>query len=269
MDIPLPLPKSRDEIARIQRLRKRHAFALAKTARWYRGKLDHIDADKLEDKDAWERIPILDKDTLRTLSHAEILDTFSVVPDGRHRRVLALRRLTGQPVFYPRTGATCATPNCPGGARFPASALGRAICATSPFRLASIRPARSSARSARLFNVGMVWVGAGQFVSIDRATRPDPEPAAHGVHRDEQFRASILRIWPRQRGSIWHHPRCASLSARRIAVGGQRGSSRGMWGAEVLNVFGMSEAGPWARKRRRMTASTSGPTCSYRGGRSG
>ena len=54
MEFALPFPTSRDEIARIQRVRKRNAFELAKKAAWYRGKLDHIDADKLDDKDVGE-----------------------------------------------------------------------------------------------------------------------------------------------------------------------------------------------------------------------
>ena len=168
MDIPLPLPKSRDEIARIQRLRKRHAFALAKTAPWYRGKLDHIDADKLDDKDAWERIPILDKDTLRTLSHAEFLDAFCVVPTADIAEYWRSGGSTGQPVFLSADqGRSCATPNCPGAARFPASASGRAICATSRFRLASIRPARSG-RAAPACSTS-AWYGSAPGIRIHRS----------------------------------------------------------------------------------------------------
>ena len=63
MTLPLPLPKSREEIRGIQRERKRIAFARAKKIPWYRGKLDHIDADRLDDPAEWSKIPILDKDT--------------------------------------------------------------------------------------------------------------------------------------------------------------------------------------------------------------
>ncbi len=44
-----PLPKSREEIRNIQSERKRLAFERAKKAKWYQGKLDGIDASKLDD----------------------------------------------------------------------------------------------------------------------------------------------------------------------------------------------------------------------------
>jgi len=73
MSLPLPLPKSRAHIAHIQSERKKNAFALAKTVPWYRDKLAGIDADALDDPAEWQKIPILDKDTLRKFSHAELL----------------------------------------------------------------------------------------------------------------------------------------------------------------------------------------------------
>ena len=65
----LPLPGSRDEILKIQSERKRVAFERAKQAKWYHGKLDHIDADRLDDPEEWQKIPIVDKDVLRKLDH--------------------------------------------------------------------------------------------------------------------------------------------------------------------------------------------------------
>ena len=65
----LPLPASRAEILRTQSVRKRVAFDRAKQAAWYKGKLDHINADKLDDPDEWQKIPIVDKDVLRKLDH--------------------------------------------------------------------------------------------------------------------------------------------------------------------------------------------------------
>ena len=47
---------------------------------WYRDKLAGIDGDALEDPTEWQKIPILDKDTLRKFSHAELLEAFCAVP---------------------------------------------------------------------------------------------------------------------------------------------------------------------------------------------
>jgi len=83
MNLPLQLPDSRAHIAQIQSERKKRAFALAKTVPWYRDKLAGIDADALDDPAEWQKIPILDKDTLRKFSHAELLDAFCAVPGDR------------------------------------------------------------------------------------------------------------------------------------------------------------------------------------------
>ena len=80
MSLPLPLPESRAHMAHIQSERKKKAFALAKTVPWYRDKLAGIDGDALEDPTEWQKIPILDKDTLRKFSHAELLEAFCAVP---------------------------------------------------------------------------------------------------------------------------------------------------------------------------------------------
>ena len=54
MQMLLPLPKSRAEIEAIQRERKPHALARARRAPFYKGKLDHIDAQKLDDPAEWQ-----------------------------------------------------------------------------------------------------------------------------------------------------------------------------------------------------------------------
>jgi phenylacetate-CoA ligase len=69
-------PKSNDEIRKIQTERKRHALAQAKRVPFFRGKLDHIRDDRLDDPQEWSKIPILDKDMLRSMSDAEFYKDF-------------------------------------------------------------------------------------------------------------------------------------------------------------------------------------------------
>ena len=83
MSLPLPLPESRAQIAHIQSERKKKAFALANTVPWYRDKLAGIDANALDDPAEWQKIPILDKDTLRKFTHAELLEAFCAAPRDR------------------------------------------------------------------------------------------------------------------------------------------------------------------------------------------
>ncbi len=76
----LALPKSRAEISRIQRERKVIAVETAKRAPFYRGKLDHIDVDKLDDPHEWRKIPILDKDQLRAIAPERFYAEFCIAP---------------------------------------------------------------------------------------------------------------------------------------------------------------------------------------------
>ena len=72
----LQLPKSKDEIALIQSERKKIAFARAKKANFYQGKLDHIDPGRLDEAEEWAKIPIIDKETLRNLGVDNFADLF-------------------------------------------------------------------------------------------------------------------------------------------------------------------------------------------------
>lgn len=102
---PDALPSSRAHILEIQNERKRVAFERAKTIPWYRGKLDGIDAARLHDPEVWQRIPILTKDSLRTLDHQEFMREFCAAPATEIAEYWRSGGTTGRPVFYPRTFA--------------------------------------------------------------------------------------------------------------------------------------------------------------------
>lgn len=142
MTLPPPLPKSREEIRAIQRKRKRIAFVRAKQIPWYRGKLDHIDADRLDDPAEWSKIPILDKESLRQLNHDEFLRQFCCAPPTEIAEYWRSGGTTGTPVFYPRTHEDIRYGLLAWGRSFPCMELAPATFATSRSRSAFIRPAR-------------------------------------------------------------------------------------------------------------------------------
>ena len=74
--LPLGVPESREAIEEIQRQRKPVAFANAKRANFWKGKLDHIDPGKLDDPEEWAKIPIMDKDQLRELTTEQFYEDF-------------------------------------------------------------------------------------------------------------------------------------------------------------------------------------------------
>jgi len=124
MTLPLSLPASRAEIDRIQSERKKQSFALAKTVPWYRDRLAGIDQDALDDPAEWRKIPILDKDTLRKFSHAELLHAFCAVPAERIAEYWRSGGSTGQPVFYPRTADDIRYAELSWGRSFPCIGIG-------------------------------------------------------------------------------------------------------------------------------------------------
>ena len=72
--MPLPVPTSGEEIARIQSARKRVAVERAMGSVFHRDRIPpDMKLDRLDDPEEWARIPILHKETLRAIPPAEFL----------------------------------------------------------------------------------------------------------------------------------------------------------------------------------------------------
>ena len=101
---PLPLPSSRQEIRRIQSLRKRAAVEQAlRSPFWQKRIPKNIAMERLDNPDVWRSIPILDKDTLRALTDAEFYGEFCVSGHDGMAEYWRSGGVTGQPLFYPRS----------------------------------------------------------------------------------------------------------------------------------------------------------------------
>ena len=156
----LPLPESRAQIAKIQSERKQLAFRRAQQAPWYKGKLDHIDPDKLDDPEEWQKIPIIDKDALRQMSHGEFMERMCVAPKDQIAEYWRSGGTTGRPMFYPRTFEDVSYGLVSWARAFPCTGIGPGDLCHISFPL-GIHPAGQIwARSAHQAGVGMSWVGA-------------------------------------------------------------------------------------------------------------
>ena len=239
----LPIPDSRDQILKIQSERKRVAFERAKTAPWYKGKLDHIDAARLDDPEVWQQIPIVDKDVLRRLDHKQFMEQFCIAPRSEIAEYWRSGGTTGTPVFYPRTFRDVDYGLLTWGRSFPAMDIGPGDLCHISFPI-GIHPAGQIwARSAHQFGVGMAWVGAGNSVpsavqlGLIRSLEPTvliamPSFALHlanlAAEQDIDLRESSVR---------------KIICSAEPLSDAKRGKLARTWGAEVFNVFGMSEAG--------------------------
>jgi phenylacetate-CoA ligase len=241
--LPLPLPTSRADIARIQSERKRAAFALAQSVPWYRDNLRHIDIDRLDDPREWQKIPILDKDMLRRLSHAELLEAFCAVPSTEIAEYWRSGGSTGQPVFYPRTAEDLRFAELSWGRSFPCIGIGAGDLCHISFPLGVHPAGQVWARSAQMFGVGMVWVGAGNAypsaaqLDLIQTLRPTVfiGMSSFALHLANLAEAKGVDL---AAGSV----RKLVCSAETLSAAKREKLSR-MWGAEVFDVFGMSEAG--------------------------
>jgi phenylacetate-CoA ligase len=238
-----PLPGSRAEIRRIQSERKRIAFERAKTAPWYRGKLDDIDADKLDDPEEWQKIPIIGKDVLRAMSHAEFMAAICIAPRERIAEYWRSGGATGTPVFYPRSFEDVTYGLESWGRAFACTGLGSGDLCHISFPI-GIHPAGQIwARSAHLAGVGMAWVGAGNAVpsaaqlELIRTLEPTALIAmsSFALHLANLADAEGIDL---ASGSV----RNVTCSAETLSAAKREKLGR-MWGAEVYDVFGMSEAG--------------------------
>ncbi len=243
MQPPEALPRSRAEIRRIQSERKRIAFARAKSARWYRGKLDHIDESRLDDPAEWSKIPIIDKDVLRQWSHDAFMAEINVAKPAEIAEYWRSGGTTGKPVFYPRTFDDVKYGLLSWGRSFPAIKVGAGDLCHISFPI-GIHPAGQIwARSAHDFGVAMAWVGAGTAVpsmaqlELIQALKPAvliamPSFALHLANLADASGVDLARATVRK----------IICSAETLSEAKREKLAR-MWRAEVYDVFGMSEAG--------------------------
>jgi phenylacetate-CoA ligase len=239
----LPLPKSRADIARLQSERKRIAFERAKTAPWYRGKLDGIDANRLDDPEVWQRIPILDKDMLRKMSHAEFMRQLCVAPKERIAEYWRSGGTTGTPVFYPRTFEDVEYGLLSWGRSWPAIGIGAGDLVHISFPI-GIHPAGQVwARSAHQFGVGMAWVGAGNAVPSNAQLELIATLKPTVLLSMSSFALHLANMADARGIDLTQSGVKKIVCSAETLSDAKRTKLARMWGAEVYDVFGMSEAG--------------------------
>jgi phenylacetate-CoA ligase len=238
-------PKSKEAIRKIRAERKRHAVEQAKRAPFFEGKLDHVNIERLDDTSEWSKIPILDKDMLRSMSDAEFYQNFCLPPaegDGVSEYWRS-GGTTGRPLFYPRSRRDlaaamlgfCRVFDCAG-----VTATQRVHCS---FPL-GIHPAgQMMARAAEKCGLAVLMAGAGtttpselQLELIDKV-RPRlwmgmSSYALHLANLADHIGLDLCR------GSVER----IICSAEPIS-NAKREKIEAIWGARLFDSFGMTEAG--------------------------
>jgi phenylacetate-CoA ligase len=238
-------PAACDAIRSLQSERKRHAVEHARRAPFFKGKLDRVNLDRLDEPEEWSKIPILDKDMLRSMSDAEFYKNFclSPAPDDAVSEYWRSGGTTGRPLFYPRSHRDlmaamtgfCRVFQCAG------MRAGARVHCSFPL---GIHPAgQMMARAAEKCGMGVLMAGAGtttpsslQLELIEKI-RPDvwmgmPSYALHLASVAEE------RGHPLAHGSA----NLVITSAEPISQA-KREKIETLWGAKLIDSFGMTEAG--------------------------
>jgi len=241
--MPLPLPKSREEIRRIQSERKRAAFAQARRAPFFRDRLAKVDPDRLDDPAEWRKIPILEKDTLRALTDRQFYDEFCVAPEDGIAEYWRSGGVTGQPLFYPRSFRDIEFGLLAFARTFDCAGAGRGDRAHVSFPLGIHPVGQIFARCATDRGITVNWAGSGtstpSALQLDLLQRLKPtiwlgmsSYALHLANLAEARGVDLARI------GIEH----VMCSAEPVSQA-KRDKIERSWGARLTDTFGMTEAG--------------------------
>jgi phenylacetate-CoA ligase len=238
---PLPLPRSRQEIRRIQSYRKRAAVEQALRSPFWKRRLPKgISLEKLDKPEVWRSIPILDKDTLRALTDAEFYGEFCVSGHDGIAEYWRSGGVTGQPLFYPRSyrdieyglEAFARTFDC-AGARH-----GDSAHVSFPMGIHPV--GQIFARCAASRGIAVNWAGAGTST-----------PSALQI---ELIRRLKPTIWLGMSSYALHLANLAEARGIELRIDklmtsaepvsqAKRAKIERSWGASLTDTFGMTEAG--------------------------
>ncbi len=245
-DLPICLPESAEEIAEIQRRRKKEAVARARRSHFWRRRLGHIDLDRLDEPEEWARIPILTKDALRAMTPDVFYADFCTASGGRVCEFWRSGGSTGRPLFYPKTREDMLY-NMIGFTRtFACARIGAAPGSEERVHLSmplGIHPAGHAwARAAEIVGLGVVWAGSGA--------------ALPSVQQLDLIDMLSPTVWLGMSSYGLHLANVASGAGRDLAASSvrtvmctaepcsaaKREKLERDWGARVYDCFGMTEA---------------------------
>jgi phenylacetate-CoA ligase len=235
----MSLPKSRAEILRIQSERKRAAVEQAMRSPFWQKRLPKLNLDRLEDE--WRRIPILDKDTLRSLTDQQFYSEFCVT---RHDGIAEYWRsggVTGQPLFYPRSFKDIQVGLESFARTFDCAGAGRGERAHVSFPMGIHPVGQIYARCAASRGITVNWAGSGastpSALQLELMQRLKPTiwlgMSSYALHL-----ANLAEI----RGVEINSVKTVMTSAEPVSQA-KRDKIERSWGAKLIDNFGMTEAG--------------------------
>ncbi len=241
--MPLPLPTSQEEIDRIQSERKIVAVERALRAPFHKKRLDGIDPRKLDDPEEWAKIPILDKEELRSIPPGDFMDLFCIAPRHEIAELWRSGGSTGVPLFYPRTFEDMKYGVLSFARTFQCGGAGAGDSAHISFPLGIHPVGHVYARAAQTVGIGVNWAGSGSStpsaLQIELLDRLKPTiwmgMSSYGIHLANMADARGIDL-------AANPVKLIMCSAEAISEA-KRTKIERMWGARLHDNFGMTEAG--------------------------
>ena len=234
-------PKSREEIDKIHRERKRIAVERALQSEFWKKRMPALRMNRLDDPAEWTKIPLLTKEDLRQIPPERFHDDFCIRPRTDVVEYWRSGGATGRPLFYPRSAEDMKHNMLIFERAWALIGATADDCAHVSFPLGVHPVAHLYARAAINLGIGTIWCGAGtntpsetQLELIDHL-KPTIwiGMASYGLHLANLAEARGFDL--------------ASSSVTKIIVAAEplspvkREKLERAWGAEVYDQFGMTE----------------------------
>jgi phenylacetate-CoA ligase len=230
-------PKSRAEVERIQRERRRIALERARRSPFLKKRIPAGEAE-----DIWHRIAPLTKDELRSIPPERFHDEFCILPRTKAVEYWRSGGATGRPLFYPRSAEDMEHGLRSFERAYPLIGATADDCAHISFPLGVHPVAHLFARAAINQGIGTLWCGAGTNTpsEVQLELIRDLKPtiwlgmASYGLHLANLAEARGFDL--------------KNSTVRKIIVAAEplspvkRQKLEQAWGAEVFDHFGMTEA---------------------------
>jgi phenylacetate-CoA ligase len=227
---------------RIQRERKRIAVERAMQSPFLRPRLKGIDLDRLEEPEVWTKIPLLTKEELRLLPPDRFYSDFCIAPRTDVVEYWRSGGVTGRPLFYPRSAVDMKYALLAFRRVWPLIGATAEDCVHISFPLGIHPVAHLFARTAEDLGLGTIWCGSGSSTpsALQLQLIEELNPtiwagmASYGLHLANLAEAGGVDL--------------AASSVRKLIVAAEplspvkRQKLERMWGAEVFDHFGMTEA---------------------------
>ncbi len=240
--MPLPLPKSAKDIEEIQRRRLPLAVEQARKAPFLKDRLAGIDIDKLDDPAEWAKIPILEKEDLRTLSAASFMSNFNLAPTGEIMEYWRSGGATGKPLFYPRTFEDMKYMFLGFRRSLACAGIRKRDSVHISFPLGTHPIGHMYARVCQQAGVGVNWAGSGAStpspVQVELIDSLKPTVwmgmSSYGLHLANHAESMGVDLAKSSVEKIF----CSAEPMSKA----KRDKLERSWGAEIYDVFGMTEA---------------------------